>query len=811
MLNRKVRGIKQRGNVSASPPGSGDDTGVTLSRDLKLFDITMIGIGAMIGAGVFVLTGIAAGKAGPGLTLAFVLNGLMASLTAMAYAELGAVYPGAGGGYLWVRQALGGTLGFLSGWMGWFASAVAGSLYALAFGQFATELLRLFNLPIPELAVLNHPPEGFIPLVFMTLVVIVFTFINYRGASEAGSVGNIITLTKIMILGATVLFGLVAMLRTEGWSQRFTVDFLPFGASGVFVAMGLTFIAFEGYEIIAQSGEEVVDPYRTLPRAIFTSIIVAVVIYVLVAFTVIGAVQVPPDVDMLPFEYLGAKGEVAIVEAANQFFPFGTGALILLIAGLASTMSALNATTYSASRVAFAMGRDNNLPAPFALIHPRRHTPHWAIIFSASIIVGVAWLLPLDTVAAAASVMYLLLFMQVNAAALVLRRKIPHVEGAFRIPLFPWIPVLGLVTQMALAIYVFTFNPTAWYTALGWLAIGWVAYTTYFTKIEKMEKPPDILLEEVLVSRDYSVLVPVATQEQARILGQIGSIVAKDHNGEVLALHVLRVPRQLTLADGRYLLEERRSLPETVSEQALAIDVPVHKMIRLGRDISEVLARTAIENASDLMVLGWPGYTHSAGQEYGSVIDPVIDNPPCDTVVVRYRKARPLRSVLVPVSGGPNSRRAVQMAISMARQAEGGPARVDVISIVPEQCPPYVRVRAQQGIDYSIDGSTTAAPFVHTSIIPAQRVVDGILQAAQSHDLIVMGATKEPLLRNVLTGSIPTQIARRAEVTVMIVKRRSTVLISVLRQTILQPSTGPNVRGNASTSAAALTNLGADR
>jgi hypothetical protein len=179
-------------------------------------------------------------------------------------------------------------------------------------------------------------------------------------------------------------------------------------------------------------------------------------------------------------------------------------------------------------------------------------------------------------------------------------------------------------------------------------------------------------------------------------------------------------------------------------------------------------------------------------------------------VVVRYRRARPLRSVLVPVSGGPNSRRAVEMAISMARQAENGPAQVNVISIVPEQCPPYVRIRAQQGIDYSIDGSTGTAPFVHTSIIPAQRVVDGILQAAQSHDLIVMGATKEPLLRNVLTGSIPAQIARRAEVTVMIVKRRSTVLKSVLRQTILQPSTGPNARGNASTSAAALTDLGSE-
>ncbi|MEZ4519517.1 MAG: amino acid permease [Chloroflexota bacterium] len=158
----------------------------------------------------------------------------------------------------------------------------------------------------------------------------------------------------------------------------FTDNFLPNGLAGVFVAMGLTFIAFEGYEIIAQSGEEVKNPMRNIPRAIFISIIIVVIIYVLVAFVAIGAVKVPAEAGNIPvWDYLAEAREVAIVRAAEQIMG-RWGGLLILISGLASTMSALNATIYSSSRVSFAMGRDNNLPAVFGRIHPRTHSPYYA-------------------------------------------------------------------------------------------------------------------------------------------------------------------------------------------------------------------------------------------------------------------------------------------------------------------------------------------------------------------------------------------------------------------------------------------------
>lgn len=241
----------------------------------------------MIGAGIFVLTGVAAGEAGPALILAFLLNGIVTTFTAMAYAELGSAFPEAGGGYLWVKEGLGGANGFLSGWMSWFAHAVAGSLYGLGFGHFAFELWELAGVPTLGIG------SSTWALFFTTAIIALFTYINYRGASETGAVGNVVTIAKVIILGIFVAFGVAALFQVDNWTGRFSDNFLPNGSGGVLVAMGLTFIAFEGYEIIAQSGEEVVDPKRNIPRAIFVAIIVVVIIYVAVAFVSLGAIEPP--------------------------------------------------------------------------------------------------------------------------------------------------------------------------------------------------------------------------------------------------------------------------------------------------------------------------------------------------------------------------------------------------------------------------------------------------------------------------------------------------------------------------------------
>ncbi|MGB5843365.1 MAG: amino acid permease [Anaerolineales bacterium] len=772
-------------NDSIQEPENSVSSGVTLSRNLNLFTITMIGIGGMIGAGIFVLTGIAAGIAGPALILAFALNGIITSFTAMSYAELGSAYPEAGGSYVWVKEGLGGTQGFLAGWMSWSAAASAGALYALGFGRFASELWLLAGLPTQGLTVAQ------MTLIFMTLIILAFTFINYLGASETGAIGNIVTMVKIVILGLFVLFGVLVMLNSDGWQQRFTTGFMPNGFVAVFAAMGVTFVAFEGYEIIVQSGEEVINPNRNIPRAIFISIAVAVTIYLLVSIVAIGATS--PPIGMKVYEYLGLQKEVAVVETARQTFPLGIGAVVLLFSGLVSTMSALNATTYSSSRVSFAMGRDHNLPHLLSKVHPKRLTPYWAVIFSGAFMMMISWLLPIEDVAAAAGILFLMLFLQVNIVVMRLRLKLPDLKRGFRVPLFPIIPILGVVINALLAIYLYTFSPLAWYVAIGWIVVGLLAYYTYFSKIEAIEKPKEILLEEVLVSRHYSVLIPVATREQARILGHIGSILARSNGGEILALNVVRVPYQLSLGDGRSQLKHGRPYLEAVIEQAKELDVPVHTMIRLGRKVDDAIRKTAEENASDLILLGWPGYTNTAGRLYGSVIDPIVDDPPCDIALVRYREHRPIRSVFVPVSGGPNSRRVVRTAVNMAKFGDEGPALVNLMHIIPASGGTRARIRANQIFDYALEG----IDYEHVTrniVESSDGVLETILESAEDCecDLIVIGATDEPLFRNLLVGNIADQVANRANVTVIVVKRRQSAFHSFLRQTVLEPSTNPN-------------------
>ncbi|MDX1687687.1 MAG: amino acid permease [Candidatus Promineifilaceae bacterium] len=749
---------------------------IALSRTLGLLDITMIGVGAMIGAGIFVLTGIAAGEAGPALVLAFLLNGIITTFTALSYAELGSAFPEAGGGYLWVKEGMGGTQGFLAGWMSWFAHAVACSLYGLGFGRFAVEII---SLVYPQV----FAYEQTLTLLFMALIVVLFAYVNYRGASETGLIGNVVTIAKVIILGVFIAFGLAAVIRQPELNV-FTDNFLPHGLGGVFVAMGLTFIAFEGYEIIAQSGEEVKNPRRNIPRAIFISIAVVVIFYVLVAFVAIGAVRVPASAGDVPiWDYLAGAREVAIVRAAEQLMG-RWGGLLILISGLASTMSALNATIYSSSRVSFAMGRDSNLPALFGRVHRRLHTPHWAVALSAVLIVLMALSLPIDEVAKAADVMFLFMFAQVNITVMTLRRRRPDLDRGFFVPLFPWLPVVGILTNVALAGFLAFETGRVGLVTAAWLVGGILLYLGYFRGKEAMERPKEVLHQEALVSVDYSVLVPVATQEQAGRLGFLGSLLAREHGGEVLALHVIKVPPQLQLSDGRLFLKEGRPLLEAVIEQARRHEVPVHTMLRLGRTVSEAILKTAVENASDLILFGWPGVSGRSDQLFGSVIDRIVANPPADVVIVRHRPYDALRRILVPVAGGPNSRLAVGIAVALARNTPEE-TELTLLHVIREGANPNVaQARAQntfrrlsERVDYPLQ------PLIVTAPDP----VEGILEAASGCDMIVMGATREPLFRNLLAGNVSQQVVEQAHCPVLMVKRRSGVITSMLRETVLTP------------------------
>ncbi|WKT57276.1 APC family permease [Candidatus Nitrosotenuis chungbukensis] len=318
--------------------------------------------------------------------------------------------PDTGGGYRWVREGLPRPNSFLSGWMSWFAHTIAGSLYAVAFAAFFAHLLTTTNL---------IQPSPLFEKGLAALAIVIFTFINVRGTSPTSKVGNVITITQITIIGVLIVAALVAMVFTNpSWPDNFT-NFFPKGMSGLVIAMGLTFIAFEGYEVIAQTGNELKNPKKNIPRAILISLCVVIAIYILFTFSFIGGLS-SETYDQPSWQFIGSHGEIGIIEAAKDFLPFG--ALIVIAGGLVSTLAALNATTYSSSRVSYAMGTHYNLPHLFGRIHSKYKTPAISTIASGLIMLFMAITLDLTEIAFAASVMFLFLFAQVNYAAITIRR-----------------------------------------------------------------------------------------------------------------------------------------------------------------------------------------------------------------------------------------------------------------------------------------------------------------------------------------------------------------------------------------------------
>ncbi len=778
--------------MSTHSEGQGE---ITLARTLGLFDAVMIGVGAMIGAGVFVLTGIAAGEAGPGAIIAFALNGIVTAFTAFSYAELASAIPEAGGGYSFVKRVMPPALGFLSGWMLWFAYTVACALYAVGFGGYFVELLGSY-WPVAHNALVGVLGRHASVALVTFLISAFFITLNVLGADVTGRAENVVTMAKIVVLGVFIAFGLATFLQRPDVLSAFNPLF-PKGFGGVVVAMGLTFIAFEGYDLIATVSEEVKEPTKNIPRATFISLGIAVTIYLLILLVSIGAVdatkfdvfgktydQLPAELEIhepldpndpeinTSWEILGVYKETGIVRAAENFMPT-LGVALIVFGGLFSTMSALNASVLASSRVGFSMGRERMLPRMLGAIHPQRRTPHVAVLISGLIILVMAVGLPLEVVGSGASLMFLLSFALTNAAMILIRVREPDLPRGYKAPLFPLLPILGIVFNLGLAIYQFTFQPVAWYVGLAWVAMGAVFYLAYTVRAGEEEErlPVKILHEERLVPKDYSVLIPLANVEQARMLGILGSAIAKAHDGEVLALHVVRVPVQLSISDGRMFLREGKPILEEAIRQAREVDVPVHTMIRLDRYIGRAITDTARERRVDLMFLGWPGHTESPRHAFGSVIDLVAVNPPCDLAVVRFRKRREPRRILVPTSGGVNARLAITLAIDQANRFSERTGESSVVTLmyvcVPAEAGPEAHARGYEllrnlasGFDYRLA----------VKVLPADDVVAGIVRESAQHDLVVIGATAERLFEQVLFGTIPERVALRAPVTVMMVK-----------------------------------------
>ena len=622
-----------------------------LIRSLSLSQAIMIGVASMIGGAIFVLVGPGIDAAGPALIIAFLLNGFITLFTALTYAELGSALPATGGGYKWVREGLPRPNSYLSGWMAWFAHTIAGSLYAVAFGTFLGHLLK-------SAEIIDNASGLPLEKIFAAIAIVIFAFVNVRGSSHTGKVGSAITFSQLVIIGILIIAALVAMtFINPNWPGNFQ-DFFPNGTMGLVLAMGITFIAFEGYEIIAQAGDEIKKPKKNIPKAILISLGIVLSIYVLFAFVFIGGLD-PMQLGQPAWEFIGGYGELGIIEAAEYYLPFG--ALIVLAGGFVSTLAALNATTFAASRVSFAMGRNHDLPPVFNRLHKKYRTPFVSTICSAIVMMVLAMSFDLTMIALAASVMFLFLFAQVNIASITIRRlaKEKKLVYGFKTPLFPLVPVIGFALVSILAIYLLFSQPLSWLIAIVWVGVGFLIYKLYTSKKEKEYHAPLVYNQSPAERKEYRILV-IFNKQTATKLTKLAAAIAEQKNGEISFLNIITVPKQTPLSFANKLDETGIGVFDGF-KKSISHSIRYRYLVRLCHDSTEAVLATAEEQGVNTLIVDFSFLRNNRK---------LLSLSTCDVIGVKTRNSfgKDLSNLIVSYDKGRHSNLGFEIAIAISKQ-----------------------------------------------------------------------------------------------------------------------------------------------
>ncbi|MHB8347116.1 MAG: APC family permease [Acidiferrobacterales bacterium] len=432
------------------------DTG--LRRCLTAFDLTLLGIGAIIGAGIFVLTGIAAAtKAGPAIVLSFVVSGFACAFSALAYAELSSSIGGCGSAYGYAYAGLGELVAWIIGWDLILEYGVAVAVVAIGWSGYFNNALAAAGLHVPA-ALLTAPADGGIINLPAALIVLILSVLLAVGVRQSARFNAVMVLVKVV---AIATFVGVAMFNVHPVNWH---PFMPFGWKGVMGGAALIFFAYIGFDAVSTAAEEAVNPSRDLPIGILVSLAVCTVIYMVVAGLLTGIVpygtlNVPSPVadSMLRLGYRWASAVVA------------AGA----IAGLTTVMLVLY---YGLTRIFLSMSRDGLLPPVFSAINARTRTPLRVIVASGLLIASIAGFTPIGDVAELVNIGTLSAFVLVCFGVIVLRRTRPDLKRPFRTPWSPVIPLLGIV----FCLYLMASLPLiTWLRFVIWLAIGLAIYFGY--------------------------------------------------------------------------------------------------------------------------------------------------------------------------------------------------------------------------------------------------------------------------------------------------------------------------------------------
>jgi amino acid transporter len=463
--------LLRRKPVTAMTTETGADSeGGELERSIGLFQLTLFGVGATIGTGIFIVLTQAVPVAGPATIWSFVIAGTVAGLTAICYAELASAVPVSGSSYSYAYATLGEGVAMIVAACLLLEYGVSAAAVAVGWSQYLNEFFNnVFGFEIPN-ALAQAPEQGGIFNLPAVILILLVAFLLLRGASESAKVNTVMVLIKIGVLIMFIIVGL------QGWNTDHFSDFAPFGTSGVWSAAGIIFFSYIGLDAVSTAGEEVHNPRRTMPLAIIFSLLIVTSLYVLVTIVALGAQP-----------YQAFEGQDA---GLSQILENVTGhtwpATILAAGAVISIFSVTLVVIYGQTRILFAMSRDGMVPPIFHRLNPRTLTPVPATIICAVVISLLAGVIPIDFLAEMTSIGTLVAFLVVSVGVMVLRRTAPDLPRGFKVPLFPITPILSIAgcfwiikDLRAVTIYVF----------LIWASVAIAWYFFYGIRHSKLGQP----------------------------------------------------------------------------------------------------------------------------------------------------------------------------------------------------------------------------------------------------------------------------------------------------------------------------------
>ena len=744
-------------------------------RTIDLQGATGIGVGAIVGGGIMVLAGVAFSSAGPAAVVAFAINGFLAYLTAMSYAEISTSFPESGGTYAFAKKFLNVRAAFGVGWILWFAYIVAGVLYALGFAAFLAEAIVGIRSAMGYENAHWLMSKNFVN--FTAVSVTALYALSLIRKSSGG--GNLATIGKVCLFALIVLAGLVGVARQPLVESRDALaPFFDGGFNGLIAAAGFTFIAVQGFDLIPAIGGEIKNPTQNIPKAMFRSIGIAMAIY-LPLLLIVSTVGVESGESIK--ELAKSQGDTVFATAVSRFMG-PVGYWLIVVAAILSTLSALQANLLAASRVALTMAKDHTLPPMFARRSETHGTPIMAIYASALALVAIIFMVPdVGAAGSAASLIFLVSFLLAHLMAYLSRKRGGVTDDSFKTPFFPLVPLVGTVACGALAIFQAIKVPDAGGIALFWLGFGVLLYVGLFKSGAETADASSIALDPRLANlrgKRPLVLLPIANPANAKGMIQVANSLAPSEFARVLLLSVVDTLKNSNEVALNQLGEAQKVLAEALGTSYEVGHTP-EALITAAPDPWEEIRRVAELHDCESLLIGL-GTMPETGPLVGRLTE-LLNELDCDVAVMRSEAGWSLdraKKILVPVGGrGEEHLLRARILTSICRELEPD---VTFVRVLPKDATEDDVSDALRGLGQMAEVKVQGMSQV--TILRSDNPSEALLNKAKDYDLMVLGLQQGVWGRRAF-GDFSLKIARHSNCPVILLSSRPAHLAKgVVRQ-----------------------------